>query len=198
MPRRSRSRIKDIGNPAYRLLPSHSRQRGLAAIGLELDNPAAIELEPVATGATVVRAHERRDGRTIGELEVEVFKAALVIDREGILEEKAHRAADAERGRVTPPVRVSLPGASGYRAEVQLVRATDAPRPELPYVYVFAVAPHDLGVDGGVLITVRCATPDWPAADSILRTLKVLGRDGRTANDDEPLALPMIGTRDED
>ena len=178
-----------MGNPAYRLLASHSRQRGLPAIGLELDNPAAIELEPVATGATVVRAHERRDGKTIGELEVEVFKAALVIDREGILEEKAHLAADAEHGRVTPPVRVSLPGASGYRAEVQLVRS------KLPYVYVFAVAPHDLGVDGGVLITVRCAAPDWPAADSILRTLKVLGRHGTTANDDEPLALPMIGAR---
>jgi hypothetical protein len=186
-----------MATPAYRLLASHSRQRGLAAIGLELDNPAAIELEPVATGPTVVRAHERRDGRTIGELEVEVFKAALVIDREGILEEKAHLAADAERGRVTPPVRVSLPGASGYRAEVQLVRATGAPGPELPYVYVFAVAPHDLGVDGGVLITVRCAAPDWPAADSLLRTLRVLGRHGTTANDDAPPSLPLIGARDD-
>lgn len=145
-----------------------------------------------------MRAHERREGRTIGELEVEVFEAALVIDREGILEEKAHLAAGAERGRVTPPVRVSLPGASGYRAEVQLVRATGAPRPELPYVYVFAVAPHDLGVDGGVLITVRCATPDWPAADSILRTLRVLGRHGTTANDGEALALPLVGTPEDD
>ena len=127
-----------------------------------------------------------------------MFKAALVIDRDGILEEKAHLAVDAERGRVTPPVRVSLPGASGYRAEVVRTRPAGAPRPELPYVYVFAVAPLDFGIDGGVLITVRCATPDWPAADSILRTMKVLGRRHATANDGEVLALPMVGARDDD
>ena len=63
---------------------------------------------------------------------------------------------------------------------------------------MFSVAPHEFGIDGCVLITVRCATPDWPAADSILRTLKVLGRHGTTANDGEPLALPMIGEREED
>jgi hypothetical protein len=193
--RRSRCKIKDIGNNAYKLLPSDSRRRGLAAIGLELENPAAIDLEPVATGTTVVRARELRDGKKLGEIEVEVFKAALVIDRDGILEEKAHLAVDAERGRVTPPVPVSLAGASGYRAEVVRVPSTGAPRPELPYTYVFAVAPDDLGAEGGVLITVRCATPEWPAADSILRSLKVLGRRNATANDGEGLALPMLGAR---
>lgn len=192
----SRRKISHIALPAYKLLPSDSRQRGLAMVGLELENPAAIDLEPVATGATVVRAHEERDGRKLGELEVEVFKAALVIDRDGILEEKAHLAVDAERGRVTPPVPVSLSGASGYRAEVVLVPATGAPRPELPYTYVFAIAPDDLGADGGVLITVRSATPEWPAADSILRSLKILGRRKPTANDGEGLALPVIGSHE--
>jgi hypothetical protein len=170
----------------------------LAAIGLELENPAAIDLEPIATGATVVRAHEQRDGKKVGELEVEVFKAALVIDRDGILEQKAHQAVGDERGRVTPPVPVTLSGASGYRAEVVRVPALGAPRPELPYTYVFAIAPDDLGADGGVLITVRSATAEWPAADSILRTLKVLGRRMTTANDGEAFALPIIGERGED
>jgi hypothetical protein len=196
--RRSRSKIGHIGTPAYKLLASDSRRRGLAAIGLELDNPAAIDLEPITTGATVVRAHEQRDGKKLGELEVEVFKAALVIDRDGILEEKAHEAVGAERGRVTPPVPVSLSGASGYRAEVVRLPATGAPHPELPYKYVFAIAPDDLGADGGVLITVRSATAAWPAAESILRTLKVLGRRQTTANDAEGFALPMLGERDED
>jgi len=174
---------------AFKLSATASRQRGLAAIGVELELPGdGVELEPVASGTTVVRCSEQHDGKIVGELAVDVFRAALVIDRDGLLEEKAHDAADAERGRVTPPVPVSLPGASGFRAEV--VRSGG-----LPYVYVFAVAPHDLGVDGGVLVTVRCASPEWPAADAILRTLRVAGRRATTqqpANDDEVLALPVV------
>jgi len=155
-----------------------------------------VQLTPVENGNTVVRCSEQRDGKTVGELEVEVFKAALVIDRDGILEEKAHHAVDEERGRVTPPVPVTLPGASGYRARVELVRPGAVP-PPLPYVYVFAVAPLDLGADGGVLVRIRCAAPEWPAADAILRTMRVLGR-VPTANDAEaaaslPLTLPIIG-----
>lgn len=174
---------------AFKLSPIASRQRGLAAIGVELELPSeAVDLDAVASGNVVVRCREQHDGKLVGELAVEVFRAALVIDRDGILEEKAHDAADAERGRVTPPVPVSLPGASGFRAEV--VRAGG-----LPYVYVFAIAPHDLGVDGGVLVTVRSASPAWPAANAILRTLRVLGRRATTqqepANDDV-LALPIV------
>jgi hypothetical protein len=171
---------------AYKLSPSASRQRGLAAIGIELESPIA--MQPLDTGATVVRCSEEHEGKLVGELAVEVFRAALVIDRDGILEEKAHEAADAEHGRVTPPVPVSLPGASGFRADVVRIGSG-----ALPYVYLFAVAPHDLGVDGGVLVTVRCASPEWPAADAILRTLRVLGRRPTTANDDgEVLALPLV------
>jgi hypothetical protein len=179
------------------LLPAASRRRGLAAIGLELDAPGEVQLTAVENGNTIVRCSEQRDGKTVGELEVEVFKAALVIDRDGILEEKAHLAVDAEKGRVTPPVPVSLPGASGYRANVEIIRP--GARAALPYVYVFAIAPHDLGVDGGVLVTVRSATPEWPAADAMLRTMRVLGRNS-TANDSEPAPtlLPMIGKHDED
>ena len=148
-------------------------------------------MQAIDAGTTVVRCSEEHDGKLIGELAVEVFRAALVIDRDGILEEKAHVAADAERGRVTPPVPVTLPGASGFRAEV--VR-----KDQLPYVYLFAVAPDDLGVDGGVLVTVRSAKPEWPAANEILRTLRVLGRratTNRAANDDDGanvLQLPLL------
>jgi len=194
--RYSRSRIADIGTPAYKLLPAASQQRGLAAIGLELETPEAIDLVPINDGTTIVRCSEHRDGKTVGELEVEVFKAALVIDRDGILEQKIHDVIDDQPGRASVPVPVSLPGASGFRAVVELVRPMGAPKPELPYLYVFAVAPNDLGVDGGLLVTVRSAHATWPAADSILRTMKVLGRRG-TANDDAaPLQLPVVGKDD--
>ena len=95
-----------------------------------------------------VRCAETRDGRTVGELEVAPFSAALILDRDGILEEKVRGVAGA-----TATTPIVLPNASGFRA------ATFASSTPLPYVYVFAFAP--LGVDGGVLVVVRSAQPAW-------------------------------------
>lgn len=161
---------------AYRQPPQASRQHGLPSIGFEI---VPGDLEVLPTGALVKCRERRDDGKTLGELEVTVFSAALVIDRDGILEAKA---SDGTGG--SPAVPVSLPGASGYRAEAR----GDA---SLPYVYVFAIAPHDLAIDGGVLVTVRCAHPDWPAAESILRSLRIITRHGTApANDDD--AAPLL------
>lgn len=143
----------------------------------------------VDAGPTVVRCEESRDGKPIGELVVEVFKAALVIDRDGILMEKVAHECAKRPGHVTQPMPVTLPGASGYRASVEYGRAQP-----LPFMYVFAIAPHDLGVDGGVLVTVRSASREWPSADKILRSLKVFGRRPASANDTEYLTLlPLVG-----
>ena len=65
----------------------------------------------------------------------------------------------------------------------------------LPYVHVFAMASHDLGVDGGVIVTVRSAAPEWPVADAIMKSLRILGRRSKTANDvqapDDAPGLPL-------
>jgi hypothetical protein len=178
---------------AYRLAPTASRQRGLPSIGFEMTAPGEVEMTPLGKGGTVLRCRERRaDGKTVGELEVEVFSAALIIDRDGILEEKARDVAqDAAHAAVSATVAVSLPGASGYRADVELRGIS---RPALPYVHVFAFAPPD-GIDGGVLVTVRSATADWPAAEAILASLRILTRHGTApANDDSELTplLPVV------
>jgi len=147
-----------MGALPYRLLP-----RGLPAIGFQI---ATGELE-VTTLPGRVRCSEPR----VGELEVAVFSAALIIDRDGIL---AAKASEAAGGR--PVVEISLPGASGYRAEA----VVDGP---LRYMLVFAIAPDDLGIDGGLLVTIRSARPDWPAAEELLRSLRILTRRGRATND---------------
>lgn len=167
---------------AYRLAPSASRRRGLPAIGFEVTAPTEIELVPVTSGPAILRCTERRaDGTTIGELEVSVFSAPLIIDRDGILEEKARDVAeDAAHAAVSATCAVTLPNACGYRADVEL---RGQARPPLPYVHVFAMAPPD-GIDGGVVIVVRSATPDWPAADALLGSLRLLTRGGvAPAND---------------
>jgi hypothetical protein len=159
-------------------------------IGFQLEVPREVELRE---GATLKCREALQGGRTLGELEVSVFAAALVIDRDGILSEKAcevlSREATPRGGPIAVPV--ALPGASGFRADA--VQNTT-----LPYRYVFAVAPADLGVDGGVLIVIRCASPDWPAADHMLRSLRILTRNGRVETnvdaDDAPI-LPVIVPR---
>lgn len=143
---------------SFRQLP-----QGRPAIGFTLTTD--LELSPGRT----LRACERRDGEVIGELSIEVFGAALIIDRDGILEQKASLATG------TPAVAFALPGVSGYRAET--VDAHGAMR----YRHVLAIAPED-GVDGGLLVTIRCEDPEWPRADELLRSLRLLTR-GRAAND---------------
>lgn len=157
--------------------------------------PGGVELTPVPAGDSLVRCCERRpDGKPVGELEVSMFKAALIVDRDGILEEKARTIAEtcAPAGAdVAGTVAVSLPGASGYRADVEPKRNSTG----LPYVHVFAMAPHDLGIDGGVVVVVRSATPEWPAAAEILGSLRLLTRTGtpQAANDEEhPPLLPIV------
>ncbi|HEY6179198.1 MAG TPA: hypothetical protein VIX73_32310 [Kofleriaceae bacterium] len=144
-------------------------------------------------GATLKCREVMQGGRTLGELEVSLFAAALVIDRDGILSEKACEVLGREATVRGGPnaVAVALPAGNGFRAEAVQNTA-------LPYRYVFAIAAVDLGVDGGVLVVIRCASPDWPAADHMLRSLRILTRSGRVATNhaagDGPL-LPVIAPR---
>jgi hypothetical protein len=180
---------------AYRQLPTASRR-----IGFEIQTPSEVEIQP---GEVVCCRERRANGEMVGELEVRVFHAALVIDRDGILEEKIEDAvnSNAEPGaRVMPPIPVAMPGASGYRADIVVMPPRGGVRPVLPYVYVFAMAPNDLALDGGLIVTVRSASPAWPAADKILGSLKILSRRGATANDvgDASAMLPLLGQRNDD
>jgi hypothetical protein len=165
--------------------------RGRPSIGFQLEVPREVE---VREGSVLLCREVREDGRVRGELEVSVFAAALIIDRDGLLAEKAREGIDREtRGHGDAvAVAVSLPGASGFLAEAAAA-VRDTP---LPYVSVFAVAPHDLGVDGGVLVTIRTARPEWPAAEHMLHSLRVLTRHGVAAASEVGEAapiLPMVG-----
>jgi hypothetical protein len=159
---------------AYRQPPKHG------ALGFEL----MTEL-PVTPAGAGVKCAEQCAGKTIGELEISPFPATLIIDRDGVLESKVRDVA-AETGRVRSTVFVALPGATGYRAEVILDRGA-----ALPYLYVFAMAPEDGGMEGGVLVTVRSASPEWPAADAMLQSIRIVTRRGIVHANDS-VALPIV------
>jgi hypothetical protein len=147
-----------VAAKSFRQLP-----QGRPAIGFSLTTD--LELAPGRT----LRAVERRDGELIGELSIDVFAAALIIDRDGILESKASAATG------NGAVAFALPGVSGYRSE------TIDRDGSMPYRQVLAIAPEH-GIDGGLLVTIRCEQPEWPRADELLRSLRLLTR-GRAAND---------------
>src|ERR1043166_10160835 len=90
--------------------------RGRPMIGFQLDVPREVELRE---GATLKCREVLQGGRTLGELEVSVFGAALVIDRDGILAEKAcdvlGREATVRGGPTAVPA--VLPGGAGVRAD---------------------------------------------------------------------------------
>lgn len=157
---------------AFRQLPQVARQRGLPAIGFEiLPGDLVVSTEPSGVGTRFIE--RGGDGNVVGELEVTVFAAALVIDADGALEEMASTACG---GAAAEPV--ALPGATGYRA-------AGRDKSALPCRNVFALAPHDLAVGGGLLVTIRTASPGWPAADALLRSLRILTRRGAApVNDD--------------
>ena len=148
---------------------------GRRSIGFQLEVPAGLELDD---GEVLTCREMRQDGRVAGELAISVLIESLIIDRDGVLSERACQALAGEAaipGGATA-VAVALPGASGFRAAA-------VTRGPLPYIYVFALAPNDFGVDGGVVITVRGATPDWTAAEHMLRTLRLVTRSGRLATE---------------
>ena len=153
---------------------------GAGRIRFEVAPPRGVEV--VRTGDTM-RCRQEAGGALIGEIEISVFRAALVIDRDGILEEKVrHAIIDEVAGgaQVLEPMPVEIGAASGWRVDAEYRRGTE--RPKLPYVYVFALASDDLGVDAGVLVTVRSASPEWPVADQIVQSLKIFTRGANNAN----------------
>lgn len=167
-----------MGIRAFRHTAAASRQRGLPPIGLELEAPDEIELTPIASGETLLRCRQHADGKTIGELEISLFAAALLIDREGSLADKACTVAEGTvpGARVPGAVAVSFPEVSGYRADVEPTRAHG-------YIYVFTFAPADHVIQGGALVVVRTSLAEWPAADAIIASLRLVTKRGITSGD---------------
>lgn len=152
-------------------------------LGFELSAPSEVVVTPSGSGVTIA---ERRGDLVVGEINIRPFQAALIIDRDGILEEKACEVA-AAAGATVAAVPFALPGATGYRADVALGRGA-----ALPYIHVLAMA-DDGGVDGGLLVIVRSASPEWPAADAILQSMRLVNRHGVVHANDGDLHLPVVG-----
>ena len=200
------------GGREYRHQPAESRRRGLPAIGFSLEIPPALTITttaPIAPDRGTLLTCRELDarGEPIGVLEIGAFSAALIMDRDGILEQVV--AVEAERALAAPAsgrrdsvLSVVLDGgAAGYRAEVVLLRdASGEAKPRLPYLAFYALGTDDI-VDAGLIVSVRCARPEWLAQDELLSSLHIVRQGGAWASrqqapaDDEMPHLPLLGRR---
>jgi hypothetical protein len=157
--------------------------------------PEQVTSTPLPTGPHVLICSE--PGR--GELTIELFAAGLIIDRDGILEQMASEAAwHAVVAPAAGDLRGILPvelaeGPTGFVAEIDLTRDDRGLPPELRFLDIYVVAPSDLAVPGGAVVTVRRASDEWPAAAEMLSTLR-LGANSGAANDARA-NLPVVGHR---
>jgi hypothetical protein len=199
------------GAREFRHQPADSKRRGLPAIGFSICVPERLTLSqspPIAPDrARLVTVRELdRDGLLAGELEIGVFSAALIMDRDGILEQIASVEADRAlaapaSGRRESLLPIDYPGgAAGYRAEVVLLRdGSGTVKPRVPYLWFCALGTPDI-VDAGVFVTARATGPEWPAVEEILQSLHIVRQGGswgaapEPANDEIP-HLPMLHRR---
>lgn len=206
--RHSRSRIEYISASIIHRHPaSESRTRGLPPIGFQLDVPPGVMLEQIDPAgpdrAVVLRAHQRGDdGRLVGELELGIFSAALVIDRRGVLRELVETTRAVSPGapaasRLLGAGEASFAaGVSGYRMDVVVVSGDEGEsRPACPYLTWLALASDDLVLPGGLFATIRSAAPSWAAGSQILDTLRISGLAGAYAPPGARLALPLVRGR---
>jgi len=163
---------------------------------LEQTDPAGLDR------AVVLRAHQERDGRRIGEVEVGIFSAALIIDRDGVLKELVEATAAVALGGgaasgklVGAGIAAFESGAGGYRMDVVMTGVENEARPACPYVSWLALVSADLALPGGLFLTIRSAAPSWPAASHMLDSLRISGLVGARAPYGSGFALPLVRGR---
>jgi hypothetical protein len=124
-------------------------------------------------------------GRVIGTLELHLVAVALVIDRIGVLSERARAAAEKEltgsaRWRLLVEGEVELGGGTaGHRIDVLMQSDKEGRfRPHTPYASWMALASRDAVVPASVLAVMHSAAPVWRAASVLLDSLEIVGPSG--------------------
>lgn len=153
-----------------------ARRRGLPALGLAFSAPAALTWTPCTDGALLGRGIERgADGAVVGELELALIPAALIMDRDGVLAALAQRAADRLDAALDAIGPCTWPGLAGTVAT--LVRRD---RAALPYLTIHVVT-GDSVVAGAVELIARHAAHSWPVLDDVVASLRVAAKDAQLA-----------------
>ena len=138
-------------------------------------------VEPPTADIIKLRAVERRggSGKPIGELEIRVFAARMIMDRDGVLNEAAQALAEelfaAPRdGYLGATGSLTLPAGEAFRADMTVTRDASGHMPTFPYKSVLALGHPDFMIHAALLIVVQHAEADWPAGDAMLQSLSFI------------------------
>jgi hypothetical protein len=166
---------------AFQYAPAEKRRPGVTPVGFRLDVPEGVVIEPSDPKIIQLRATERRaaSGRPLGELEIRVFAARLIMDRDGVMLDAARAAAEElfappRDGWLGAVGAMTLPAGEAWRAEVRVTRDEHGRLPPLPYKTVYALAHPNAVVHAALLIVVAHAEADWPAGQAMLASLSFL------------------------
>jgi hypothetical protein len=173
--------IVALSNRAFEVAPPAQRRLGVAPIGFRVDLPEGVVIEPGDPQPAKLRCTERRlaTGRPLGQLEIRVFAARLIMDRDGVLLDAARGLAeelfapprDGWLGATGP---VSLPAGEAWRAEARVTRDEAGRLPAFPYKTVYALGHPDAVTNAALLIVVQHAEATWAAGDEMLRSVRFL------------------------
>jgi hypothetical protein len=135
-----------------------------------------VTVESAGEDAIKLRAVERRGNRPIGELEIRVFAARMIMDRDGVLLDAATALAEelfaAPRdGYLGASGSITLPAGEAFRADMTVTRDAAGGMPAFPYKSVLALGHPDFMIHAALLIVVQHAEADWPAGDAMLQSL---------------------------
>ncbi len=152
---------------------------GVKPVGFRLDLPGGVEIEPADPSIVQLRASERRvsTGRPLGELEIRVFAARLIMDRDGVLLEAAQALAEElfaspRDGYLGDAGAIMLPAGEAWRADMTVTRDAHGRLPLYPYKKVIALGHPDAFVHAALLIVMQQAEATWPAGDAMLQSLQ--------------------------
>jgi hypothetical protein len=143
--------------------PTARKRWGIPALGFRLLVPETVQ---------VVRAdafHAVEPG--VGELDISLQAAALIMDRDGVLEELIDQAVaeltTQNQATLSAIGMVELPGGEAYRAELDLRDGSP-----LRHVTLLALGHADFMAPAVLFIRIRSRAPDWEAGRSMLETLR--------------------------
>jgi hypothetical protein len=164
---------------AFKYSPPSQKRLGVTPVGFRLDIPEGVVVQPSDPKIIQLRATETRaaTGRPLGELEIRVFAARLIMDRDGVLLDAARALAEelyaAPRdGWLGATGTVELPAGEAWRADVQVTRDERGLIPILPYKSVYALGHPNAIVHAALLIVVQHAEATWLAGDEMLQSLE--------------------------
>jgi hypothetical protein len=165
-----------LGRPTFEFTPEAHRKPGKRPAGFRLSVPDRLVVVPCGVLGPQFHALEYRSGseRVLGEIEIQVLSPALIMDRDGVLQEIARNAIELITGQKDADLHpINLPASDGWQAELVVTKDRAGKASAYPYVSVIALGHPDPMVPFALLIVKRSVQDSWETGNAMLESLEL-------------------------